>query len=43
MLQIKKDDFDETPDDILKTINQMLNQKTENNPKEKEENKKEGK
>jgi hypothetical protein len=43
MLQIKKDDFDETPDDILKTINQMLNQKTENESKKKEENKKEGK
>ena len=25
MLEIKKDDFDESPEDILNTINKMLN------------------
>lgn len=37
MLEVKRDDFDESPEDILKTINNMLNgNKTEKN---KEENK----
>ena len=28
MLEVKRDDFDESPEDILKTINNMLNGKT---------------
>lgn len=37
MLEVKKDDFDESPEDILKTVEKMLNQKEE---KEKEQKKK---
>ena len=38
MLEVKRDDFDESPEDILKKINNMLNgKKTEKN---KEDNKK---
>ena len=37
MLQLIKDDFDESPEDILKTVEKMLNQKEE---KEKEQKKK---
>lgn len=35
MLEVKKDDFDETPDDILKSIQKLLEQQTD--PKEKTE------
>ena len=40
MLHIVKDDFDESPEDILKTINKMLNNKDDKTEemKEKEEN-----
>ena len=34
MLHIIKDDFDESPEDILNTINNMLNKKEENENKE---------
>ena len=37
MLEVKRDDFDESPEDILKTINNMLNGKT--TEKNKEDNK----
>ena len=30
MLEVKKDDFDETPEDILNTINKMLNNNQQN-------------
>lgn len=40
MLTVKKDDFDENTDDILKSINDMLNQKQQTGKdKEKEEKK----
>ena len=38
MLHVIKDDFDESPEDILNSINKMLQKKEEN---KKEENKKE--
>ena len=34
MLHIIKDDFDESPEDILNTINNMLNKKEGNENKE---------
>ncbi len=39
MLEVKKDDFDETPEDILNTINKMLNnnQQNEKNKQNKKE------
>ena len=41
ILEVKRDDFDESPEDILKTINNMLNGNiTEKN---KEENKEDNK
>lgn len=39
MLHIIKDDFDESPEDILNTINNMLNKKEENEKQNKTENK----
>lgn len=36
MLHIIKDDFDESPEDILNTINNMLNKKEENENKQEE-------
>ena len=39
MLEVKRDDFDESPEDILNTINKMLNN-TQNDNKE-ESNKEE--
>lgn len=38
MLHVMKDDFDETPEDILKTINKILN-----NPKDGKQDSKEEK
>ena len=38
MLHIIKDDFDESPEDILNTINNMLNKKEENENKEEKKN-----
>ncbi len=40
MLHVMKDDFDESPEDILNSINKMLRKK-ENNEEKQEENKKE--
>ncbi len=34
MLQVMKDDFDESPEDILNSINNMLRKKEEENNKE---------
>lgn len=40
MLEVKRDDFDESPEDILKTINNMLNGNiTEKNKEENKEQK----
>lgn len=39
MLEVKKDDFDESPEDIINTINKMLNENSKNeknNPNKKE-------
>ncbi len=41
MLEVKKDDFDESPEDIINTINKMLNENSKNeknNPNKKESN-----
>lgn len=38
MFSVKKDDFDENTDDILKSINAMLNQKEKEEEKKKENN-----
>lgn len=41
MLEVKKDDFDESPEDIINTINKMLNENSKNeknNPNKKERN-----
>lgn len=35
MLTVKKDDFDENIDDIMKSINKMLDKEEEKNKKEK--------
>ena len=44
MLHVMKDDFDESPEDILNSINNMLKKKQENKDKDnKEEEKKENK
>ena len=41
MLQVIKDDFDESPEDILNTINEMLNNKDNHTGKTDKETKKE--
>ena len=41
MLEVKKEDFDESPEDIINTINKMLNENSKNeknNPNKKESN-----
>ena len=41
MLEVKKDDYDESPEDIINTINKMLNENSKNeknNPNKKESN-----
>ena len=39
MLHIVKDDFDESPEDILKTINKILNNKDDKTVKTEDKNK----